>query len=109
MESVMKMSELKLAHTPLVDCVQQKRLNDTRDRSIPWENGAVSQRKGDPKAFVPFPAITSIIRLCSMSDRKNTKFSICLRSPTAECLEATPTGAPVNALLIRGLLNLYQF
>jgi hypothetical protein len=34
-----------------------------------------------------------LIRLSSMSDRKNTRFSICLPNLTPECSEATPTGA----------------
>jgi Mannosylglycerate hydrolase MGH1-like glycoside hydrolase domain len=33
----MKTSETKSVRTPFVDCVEQKRLNDTRDYGIPWK------------------------------------------------------------------------
>jgi hypothetical protein len=50
----MKISELNLAHAPLVDCVEQKRLKPRSGLSME-KMGAVPQRKGTLRHSFPFP------------------------------------------------------
>jgi hypothetical protein len=72
--------ELKLAHAPLVDCVEQKRLNDTRDRGFPWKKWGPYLSERGPCGDVHVSVGLTVILTASSCDSCSNSIEFSLTS-----------------------------
>jgi hypothetical protein len=103
-----------LAHAPLVDCVEQKRLKDTRDRGFPWKKwGPYLSERGPcgvrslSRYHLDHPFVFHVGQEEYKVQYLPAEFNSGMFGGNSNW--RGPVWLLVNALLIRGLLNLYLF